>query len=283
MTQIYSQKDTHYHLNRKRYRQRRFNARYEIRHQLRLRNNLEKMFYRDLLRVFNKNADKVAVEMGMGLDYSPDANARLLGFQLLEIIDKNLRRIFENIIKYNITLYDPDKKDLEFTSHGSEITFEILYREYLADRTFIFETLTLNQSNAILKIIRQLRGQNLALQDIEKGIKQAIKGFSPMRAARIARTETHSAASHASHFYNKKISDQLGQRLLKRWVSVGDARTRDSHARANGQVRPMDEDFQINGTPMSFPSDPKGGARNVINCRCVVVYVDEEDLGLIKQ
>ena len=43
-----------------------------------------------------------------------------------------------------------------------------------------------------------------------------------------------------------------------------------------------DEDFDINGTPMSFPSDPKGGAKNVINCRCVLVYVDEDDLSLIK-
>ena len=282
MTQTYSRKDTHYHLNKKRYRQRRFNANYEVRHQLRLRNNLEKSFYRDLLRVFNKNADKISVEVGMGLDYSPDANARLLGLQILETLDKNLRRIFENIIKYNILLYDPDTKDLEFTSHGTAITFEILYREYLAQRTFIFETLTQNQSNAILKAIRRLRSQNMPLQSIQTELRKIVRGFSVFRAARIARTETHSAASHASHFYNKKISEQIGQTLKKRWVAVGDLRTRNSHALANGQVRDMDEDFDINGTPMSFPSDPKGGAKNVINCRCVLVYVDEDDLSLIK-
>ena len=101
------------------------------------------------------------------------------------------------------------------------------------------------------------------------------------RSARIARTETHSAASFASQEYNKKVSEQIGQTLYKRWVSVSDARTRDSHSRANGQVRAMDEDFEINGSLMKYPGDPRGGAKNVINCRCVVVYVDEEDLSLI--
>ena len=43
----------------------------------------------------------------------------------------------------------------------------------------------------------------------------------------------------------------------------------------------MDEDFSINGTLMQYPGDPKGGPRNVINCRCVLVYVDEQDLDLI--
>jgi len=32
---------------------------------------------------------------------------------------------------------------------------------------------------------------------------------------------------------------------------------------------------------MKYPGDPRGGAKNVVNCRCVVVYVDEEDLSLI--
>ena len=33
---------------------------------------------------------------------------------------------------------------------------------------------------------------------------------------------------------------------------------------------------------MKYPGDPRGGAKNVVNCRCVVVYVDEEDLSLIQ-
>ena len=106
--------------------------------------------------------------------------------------------------------------------------------------------------------------------------------FSRVRAMRIARTETHSASSFASDRYNDRVSKELGISMKKRWVSVGDARTRTTHANANGQVRSMDEDFQINGALMKHPGDPRGGAKNVVNCRCVVVYVDDEDLGLIQ-
>jgi hypothetical protein len=39
----------------------------------------------------------------------------------------------------------------------------------------------------------------------------------------------------------------------------------------------MGESFNINGTKMKYPSDPSGGAANVINCRCVLGYhVPEE-------
>jgi len=40
----------------------------------------------------------------------------------------------------------------------------------------------------------------------------------------------------------------------------------------------MDEDFIVGGMPMSFAGDSKGGAKNVVNCRCVIIYVDEQDI-----
>ena len=44
----------------------------------------------------------------------------------------------------------------------------------------------------------------------------------------------------------------------------------------------MNQDFNINGSLMQYPGDSRGGAKNVVNCRCVVLYVDEEDLSLIQ-
>jgi len=29
---------------------------------------------------------------------------------------------------------------------------------------------------------------------------------------------------------------------------------------------------------MDYAGDPKGGAANVVNCRCVIVYADERDM-----
>ena len=268
-------------IQKKAYRKRRFNTRFEIRTQLRMRNNLEKAFFRNIRTVFNKNAKRVSNDLLYALDYDSDVNTIRLYNSLFPVIEKNLRRIFETFIEYNISLYDPNQKDLEFTTFGAVVTFEQLFKEYLREGNIIFETLSANQSKQINRVIRQLRTQNLTLPEISKQVQQSVRNFSFARATRIARTETHSAANFASQEYNKKISSQLGETLYKRWVSVSDARTRSSHANANGQVRSIDEDFEINGSLMKYPGDPRGGAKNVVNCRCVVVYVDEDDLGLI--
>ncbi len=97
--------------------------------------------------------------------------------------------------------------------------------------------------------------------------------FSRGRSATIARTETHNAASYATHEQHKG----LGLEFRKQWVSTNDDRTRSEHGAANGQVVGMDEPFTIGGAKMEYPGDPKGGAKNVINCRCVVMYLEPED------
>ena len=60
-------------------------------------------------------------------------------------------------------------------------------------------------------------------------------------------------------------------------ITNTDERTRPSHAQANGQQIGLDDDFTIGGKKMSYAGDPKGGASEVINCRCVIAYVEEDD------
>ena len=38
--------------------------------------------------------------------------------------------------------------------------------------------------------------------------------------------------------------------------------------------------IEVDGLPMAHTGDPRGGARNNINCRCVIIYVDEQDVVL---
>jgi uncharacterized protein with gpF-like domain len=74
------------------------------------------------------------------------------------------------------------------------------------------------------------------------------------------------------------LKTDLGINMMKKWVATGDDRTRSSHAEANGQVRAMEEKFDIGGTQMEHAGDPAGGAKNNVNCRCVIVYADAEDI-----
>ena len=70
----------------------------------------------------------------------------------------------------------------------------------------------------------------------------------------------------------------LFQNLKKRWGATNDLRTRSAHTLANGQVRDMDEPFEVGGEKMMHTGDPNGKAKNNINCRCVIIYVDEQDV-----
>lgn len=53
--------------------------------------------------------------------------------------------------------------------------------------------------------------------------------------------------------------------MVKQWDAALDSRTRDSHARLDGEIRELDEKFS-NG--LMFPGDPSGRPEEVINCRC---------------
>lgn len=87
-----------------------------------------------------------------------------------------------------------------------------------------------------------------------------------LRAATIARTEIHSAANHATDAMQQAAADD---RYAGEWIATNDARTRETHVEADGQIRPVGEPFDVGGAKMLYPGDPQGPAEEVINCRCV--------------
>lgn len=101
----------------------------------------------------------------------------------------------------------------------------------------------------------------------------ALPGLSPKRRAElIARTELHNAAMWAQEREALGLASR-GAVLRKTWTATMDARTRLAHRRCNGQVRELEQDFIVGGARMSRPGDPRGGARNVIRCRCICRYI----------
>lgn len=104
---------------------------------------------------------------------------------------------------------------------------------------------------------------SLSYSDIARNISSVSK--APLsRAKTIARTEGHriqqTSSRDAQYAAKKKGAD-----VLKQWDAALDGRTRDSHARVDGEIRELDEKFS-NG--LMFPGDPSGGAAEVVNCRC---------------
>jgi len=107
---------------------------------------------------------------------------------------------------------------------------------------------------------------NLIAEDIWSSTNQDIN-FK--RAVRIARTEVHAASNTATQ---AAVESTGLTGLTREWIAMADERVRSSHRKAHGQVRGMDEAFDVNGEELQFPGDPKGSAGNVINCRCILIY-----------
>lgn len=116
---------------------------------------------------------------------------------------------------------------------------------------------------------------------------QQLSGYTNIgfnNAVRISRTEGHriQVQSGMDACYKAK---EKGSDVVKQWDAALDARTRDLHARVDGEIRELDEPFS-NG--LMFPGDPSGGAAEVVNCRCALLQrarlaMDEDELNTLKE
>jgi HK97 family phage portal protein len=91
------------------------------------------------------------------------------------------------------------------------------------------------------------------------------------RARTIARTESALAFSQGGWDQAK----EAGIFRSKEWLAFEDNVTRETHlgCMAEGRI-PLDQPFASNG--LLYPLDPSGEAAEVINCRCTLVYYDED-------
>jgi hypothetical protein len=97
-------------------------------------------------------------------------------------------------------------------------------------------------------------------------------------ARRIVDTETLTA----SNLGVQKAAEDTGLNLVKEWITapIGTA-TIERHTLypgLNGQIRNMNEDFNVGNSKLSFPGDPKGLAEDVINCHCAIVHKRAEGI-----
>ena len=268
-------------LNRKEFnsfRQGRVSALRESRKQMILRNNLEKRFYRTLNTLFRKFLNtQLYLYKEFGLYESQIAQQRL-NEDFMPLIMSHYKRVFKAIYKNNEDNYMMDRKAEEAFVFGRSVDFEAVVNQYFNTRQLILTGISARMATRISKLIEVGRADNLTLPQIAKLVSDKFLIISRSRAALIARTETHNAASFANNAYHKTVEQDLGVKMLKKWVATNDARTRSTHSAANGQVVDMSEDFIVGGVPMGYAGDSKGGAANVINCRCVIIYADERDM-----
>lgn len=99
-----------------------------------------------------------------------------------------------------------------------------------------------------------------------------IAGYSriPMNnAMRIARTEAHRIQCKATSDAQWAAKEN-GADVLKQWDASLDGKTRDSHRQLDGQIRELDEPFEVDGMTAMEPGG-FGDPAEDCNCRCALL------------
>lgn len=86
------------------------------------------------------------------------------------------------------------------------------------------------------------------------------------KAMRIARTEGHRIQNRAQMDMLNKAKEN-GADVVKQWISTLDDRTRESHKVLDGQIREIEDYFEVNGHKAKYPSG-FGVTSEDIHCRC---------------
>lgn len=93
-----------------------------------------------------------------------------------------------------------------------------------------------------------------------------MRGGALGRAKLIVRTEGNRIAN-AARLEAARTAKQQGADLVKQWDSTMDKKTRPHHVQLDGQVRELDEPFEVDGRKAQAPGK-FGIASEDINCRC---------------
>ena len=126
--------------------------------------------------------------------------------------------------------------------------------------------------DALKKRIASSLSRGIATADSYANIARNITADSNVgfnRAMRIARTEGHRIQANSA-FDAQQAAKAAGADVVKQWDSTLDGKTRPHHRQLDGQIRELEEPFEVGGMEAMYPSD-FGRASEDVNCRCALL------------
>lgn len=169
----------------------------------------------------------------------------------------------------------------------NERIVELMRQYYGIDLLNDAEDITAYTKEVIQKILSDAAITGASFDDIVRQLVTSSE-LGPMRARRIARTETVTAANGAAMIYAQTSGNQMN----KIWISVKDKRTRHNqwanHVTIDGTTIDINEPFilksqKLGDIQMMQPGvrkQPSGAAvpaAEIVNCRCVVAFNAKRD------
>jgi hypothetical protein len=169
----------------------------------------------------------------------------------------------------------------------NERIVELMRQYYGIDLLNDAEDITAYTKAVIQKILSDAAITGASFDDIVRQITTSSE-LGPMRARRIARTETVTAANGAAMIY----AQTSGNVMQKVWISVKDKRTRHNawanHVTIDGTKIDIEEPFTLKSQKLGdiqmmqpgVRTQPNGlpvPAAEIVNCRCVVAFNAKRD------
>jgi len=193
---------------------------------------------------------------------------------LQTLLEDHYRQVISHFGKLSLRAI----KSFRISRKQEQNIFEALIAEWITTQglekaTRISET----DIDVLRTVIDKAVEEGEGTEAIGRALRNA-RPFDIARAAMIARTETHAAATYGSIQSVRQAEDEFGIVMLKKWSPTMDQRTREEHAAMRSKPAiPLDEKFNVGGEMMDRPGDPAGSAWNVIHCRCALIYEEKLD------
>lgn len=162
---------------------------------------------------------------------------------------------------------------MQYKTNELDDVWTVRMQNYVTDLGTRIKDVTGTTKDIMVRTVQQVENEAFengwGIERIGREIRQRAKIDNVYRGVRIARTETVNASNYGSLVG----AQSTGLPLDKVWLTTRDGRERDSHAEADGQKVDMNNGkFRVGGSVMNHPGDPAGGAEEVINCRCTIIY-----------
>ena len=135
------------------------------------------------------------------------------------------------------------------------------------------DRLNKNRADIVYRIQQEITQglvQGESYGTMAKRLKTSLEG-DVNKALRIVRTEAH-RVNESAKLDSAVHANKNGIIMLKSWKNRMDERSRPSHKAANGQTVAVEKDFKVGSARGSAPGQLSGGAKENVNCACVVTY-----------
>ncbi len=236
---------------------------------------IKKSYAEALEKVNQRLKDLMSNELTQSKRYQLEYQKRLKK-EIEAIINLLANDNINNIDKYLSKVYEDSFIGTQYVlqSAGVPFLFKINQEEVVKSISKKIEDYKLAERiyknlNKIKSIVQNeiTRGiiQGYTYSKISRQLKMNIEN-DLKKAYRIARTEAGRVTMEAKYSCMKRTRKN-GVDIVKMWDSTIDNRTRNSHVQLDGQIKELDEPFEINGHKAMYPHN-FGIAKEDINCRC---------------